>query len=81
VAAKVGVMGKTKTTPAVHKSGSAPPSRGGDKLRKSVVEKVGKECKRIAESLVNKTIEGSMVGAKLLVDLTGAKTPFRNRPQ
>jgi hypothetical protein len=80
VAAKVGVMGKTKATPAAHKSGSAPPSHGGDKLRKSVVEKVGKECNRIADALISKTIGGSMVGAKLLVDLTGAKIPSPEPP-
>ena len=73
--------GKAKKEPAKRKRKSAQSRDGGGKLREAVVQRVAEECDRIAESLVNKTLEGNMVGAKLLVDLTGAKIPPPKPPR
>jgi hypothetical protein len=40
---------------------------------------VGKESERIAQAMVNKTIQGNMSGARLLTDLTGAMKS-KNKP-
>jgi hypothetical protein len=50
-------------------------TKGGGKLQSAVDEIVGVQCIRIATALVNKTVEGNMVGAKLLVEMTGASHP------
>ena len=52
-----------------------PPGRGGERLRSSVNFILNDESDRIARALVEKTIAGNMTGARLLVELSGAKHP------
>jgi hypothetical protein len=54
-----------------------PPGRGGLLLRNSINSLVGQESDRIAQALIDKTVAGNMVGARLLVELSGAdKVPL-----
>ena len=55
------------------------PGEGAEWLRCAIDKLVGQECGRIAKALVEKTIAGNMTGARLLVELSGAKNPL-NRP-
>jgi hypothetical protein len=49
--------------------------RGGERLRSALNKLVDEQSEQIAQALINKTIAGNMVGARLLSDLTGAKNP------
>ena len=51
------------------------PGRGGERLRNSVNVILNDESDSIARALVDKTIAGNMSGARLLVELSGAKQP------
>jgi hypothetical protein len=51
------------------------PGRGGERLCNSVNVILNDESDRIARALVDKTIAGNMSGARLLVELSGAKHP------
>jgi hypothetical protein len=73
--------GKPGRKPAALKT-TAPRSRrkiapglGADRLRNSVNVILNDESDRIARALVDKTIAGNMSGARLLVELSGAKHP------
>lgn len=60
---------------------SKPVSSGqdaGDLLRDAIDEAVKANSRKIAEAMVNKTIDGSASVARLLVDFTGAKK--RHKP-
>jgi hypothetical protein len=50
------------------------PEETGERLRTAIDEEVSLECRRIARALVKNTIDGNMSVARLLVDLTGART-------
>ena len=52
-----------------------PPGRGAERLCNSVNVILNDESDRIARALVDKTIAGNMSGARLLVELSGAKHP------
>ena len=56
------------------------PGRAGSVLRSSVDLLVIEESVRIAEALVDNAIHGSVAGAKLIADLTGAKNPPKKEP-
>ena len=73
--------GKPGRKPAALKT-TAPRSRrkiapglGAERLLNSVNVILNDESDRIARALVNKTIAGNMSGARLLVELSGAKRP------
>jgi hypothetical protein len=68
-------MGNSKQVPAKRRRTSTKTHDGGGKLRNAVDELVATESKKIAKALVDKTIEGNMTGAKLIVDLSGANNP------
>ncbi|MGD0730850.1 MAG: hypothetical protein ABR956_06275 [Terracidiphilus sp.] len=53
----------------------------GERLRKAVEMEVSRRCRRIAKALVDKAAKGDMTGAKLLVELTGARTPREKPPK
>ena len=55
------------------------PGDGAEQLRSAVGKLVSQECGRIARALVDKTIAGNMTGARLVVELSGAKNS-RNKP-
>lgn len=64
--------GKAKKR-SIHKN--IEPGESGAVLRNAIEEEVARKSERIAESLVNRTIDGNMVGVRLVVDITGAKNP------
>ena len=55
------------------------PGEGAERLCAAVDKLVSHECGRIARALVDKTISGNMTGARLVVELSGAKNS-RNKP-
>ena len=61
-------------TPAPRRR-NLPPGRGAERLISSVNVILNDESDRIARALVEKTIAGNMSGARLLVELSGAKHP------
>jgi hypothetical protein len=75
------MMGNTKQC----KKKSTKPGRkrrdSGTVLRSAIEKIVVNESEKIARALVEKTIEGNMTGAKLLVDLTGAVIPRAKPPK
>src|ERR1700722_3291059 len=73
--------GKSGRKPAALKTSTSrsrrkiAPGRGAERLRNSVNVILNDESDRIARALVDKTIAGNMSGARLLVELSGAKHP------
>jgi hypothetical protein len=57
------------------------PKSGGERLRSAVDKLVGCQCGSIAKALVDKTIAGNMTGARLLIELSGAKNPAQQPPK
>ena len=55
------------------------PGGGAERLRCAIDKLVSHESGRIAKALVDKTIAGNMTGARLVVELSGAKNS-RNKP-
>ncbi len=65
--------GRKLASPA--KKRKVAPGQGATRLRSSINSLVSQESDRIAQALIDKTIAGNMTGARLLVELSGAKHP------
>jgi hypothetical protein len=65
----------SKTPAPRRRRRNLPPGRGAERLISSVNVILNDESDRIARALVDKTIAGNMSGARLLVELSGAKHP------
>jgi len=70
--------GEAKATPTPAKETPTPaistdPVDGGSKLCNAVAELVGMQCGKIAKTLVDRTIDGDMKSAWIVVELSGAK--------
>ena len=63
----------SKTPAPRRRRRNLPPGRGAERLISSVNVILNDESDRIARALVDKTIAGNMSGARLLVELSGAK--------
>lgn len=44
-------------------------------LRDAINQLVGRQSSRIAKALVDKTIDGNMEGARIVIELSGARVP------
>jgi hypothetical protein len=74
-------MGTTKQKKTIRKVTRSKTPDGGGQLRTAVVILVAKESEEIAKALVAQTKKGNMTGAKLVVDLTGARNPREMPPK
>ncbi|HEV2485443.1 MAG TPA: hypothetical protein VGT08_07920 [Terracidiphilus sp.] len=81
VAANGGMMGNAKQGLTKRKKTSSKTRDGGEQLRTAVEKLVAEQSEKIAQALIDKTIEGNMTGARLLVDLSGAKSPQTKPPK
>src|SRR5580693_5898332 len=72
---KPGRKPQARKTTAPRNRRKLPPGRGAERLCNSVNVILNDESDRIARALVDKTIAGNMSGARLLVELSGAKRP------
>lgn len=72
---KPGRKPAARKTTAPRSRRKLPPGHGNERLRNSVNVILNDEADRIARALVDKTIAGNMSGARLLVELSGAKHP------
>ena len=70
---KAGRKPAARKTTAPRSRRKLPPGRGAERLCNSVNVILNDESDRIARALVDKTIAGNMSGARLLVELSGAK--------
>ena len=63
--------------PSTDSEFETPAGQGGVRLRDAVNDEVGKQSKRIAKALVNKTVAGNSTIARMLVGISGAdKAPL-----
>jgi hypothetical protein len=74
-------MGNSKQNQTKRKKTSSKTRDGGEQLRTAVEKLVAEQSEKIAQALVDKTIKGNMTGARLLVDLSGAKSPQTKPPK
>jgi hypothetical protein len=74
-------MGNAKQKLTERKKTSSKTRDGGGQLRTAVEKLVAEQSEKIAQALIDKTIEGNMTGARLLVDLSGAKSPQIKPPK
>jgi hypothetical protein len=58
--------------PSTESESETPAGQGGVRLRDAVNDEVGKQSKRIAKALVNKTVAGNSTIARMLVGISGA---------
>jgi hypothetical protein len=66
--------------PSTESESETPAGQGGVRLRDAVNDEVGKQSKRIAKALVNKTCAGNPGVAKIIVKLSGAdKAPAESK--
>jgi hypothetical protein len=66
--------------PSTDSESETPAGQGGVRLRDAVNDEVGKQSKRIAKALVNKTCAGNPGVAKIIVKLSGAdKAPAESK--
>ncbi|MGH9561874.1 MAG: hypothetical protein ACRD3S_10505 [Terracidiphilus sp.] len=57
------------------------PGRGGQRLRSSINNLVGRESDRLARALIEKAAAGNMTGARLLVELSCADKAPPEKPK
>ena len=72
------VIGNTLPPDPASEAGPEP-GEGGERLRNAIDKRVSIDCKKIADALVDKSIAGDLNGTRMVIELTGAKTP-RKKP-